>query len=109
LAVTATESPNVYRVSFPLQETGTQKSEIVAFVRVTESGHLEINYSHHATQHRTVPTGPWSESSAARFPLNATLVAILHAQVALALLDHFVGRVRVLPAPIGTRPEVVAW
>lgn len=92
--VSATESPQTFRVSFAFDETPTSQLEIVCFVRPHFEG-IEILYSHHIRRWRDASRGPWQEQGTVRLtPLTTQLVGIIRAGVMAELFDKFIIHVR---------------
>lgn len=108
MPVTATNVPDVLRVSFAQRDGDFEQAEVVCFVRHDGQGGIELNYSHHVFRSRPVPHGPWDENKA-RQSLSPALTSLLRTGTMLELWSTFVARVRVLPAPLDAELSEVQW
>lgn len=80
LPVTATKRKDVIMIRFRAPEQLQTKEavfDIVCYLRLKPDGKLEINYSHHVTYTREGSVGPFSSEFKHRFPLDATLKAVI--------------------------------
>jgi hypothetical protein len=91
--VTPTAVENVYRVAFTVSEDEKRWTQIVCFV-YTQDSKIEIAYYQHTHHSRTSDIGPWTEYAGARLPVTGILETMIRCNVAVALMDYFIGRVR---------------
>jgi hypothetical protein len=106
--ITCTSLPDVIRVQFVLSDQPTNQVDIVCYVRACDTG-LEINYSHHVSRTRQVPSGGWEKETPFRTGLTVANMAAIHFNVWQELQNVFGTRVRTLPADFGAPIEKVRF
>ena len=90
--VTASDQPNVLRVSFHEQETAKHRSEIVCLVEATDHGTLKITYQHHSIQARPTGSGNWDTAQIFRHQkITSALSAVIRSNIMHELFSTFVG------------------
>lgn len=90
--VTATDRPDVMRVSFLDWETTKQRTEVVCLVEADPHGQLKIIYQHHTEQSRPTGKGGWEPKSEIRHQsLSPALESSIRTHVMYELFSTFIG------------------
>lgn len=90
--VTATDKPDVLRVSFFEEETDKNRYEVVCLVEATNHGELKITYQHHAMQSRPTGSGSWEPEQILRHgKMTPALSAAIRSHVMYELFSTFIG------------------
>ena len=104
LMVTATERPDVLRVSFFTESIETAQTEIVCLVEATDRGEMQIHYDHHVSRLRPTGKGDWEpESVVQHHVLSLALEAVIRTHVMYELFSSFCGSttIRMRESPLG--------
>jgi hypothetical protein len=79
VSVIATKLKNVVMVRFPAPEKMENRHvsfDVVCYLRLTPTGELEVNYSHHVIRTREGNSGPFGEDKS-RMPLDSSLIGLI--------------------------------
>lgn len=106
--VSATEVPNILRVTFTIDIGDQRQSEVVCFCRPDEL-RLIIYYSHHIWRHRPTPTSEWENESAMRAPFTPQLESEIRIRVPYELWSALIKTVKVLPGEVGTKLSMLRF
>jgi len=88
--VTATDNPDVLRVSFFEEYSDTRKTEIVCLIEATDDGMLKIKYEHHVFQDRVTGKGTWDQPRVLKMHvLDGGVVASIRANIMYQLFHAF--------------------
>jgi hypothetical protein len=94
--VTCASTPGVLRVVYTAYEDETEKREAVCFLRPTDTGQIDILYSHHIDYNRPGNKGQW-ETHEFKMGLSPALLAEISANVMYEFWNAFGCRVKDLP------------
>ena len=88
--VSATDRPNVLRVTFYEEDTPQSRTMIVCLVEATDMGKMKITYQHHVQQSRPTGKGNWENKSTFRMhTLAPALAAAFRTNVMYELFSTF--------------------
>jgi hypothetical protein len=88
--VTATDRPDVLRVSFYEENTENHRTEVVCLVTANDHGNLEIVYQHHTNQARPTGKGNWEQKTELRHhALSLALESSIRVHVMYELFSTF--------------------
>jgi hypothetical protein len=94
--VTCASTPGVLRVVYTAYEDETDKREAVCFLRPTDTGQIDILYSHHTDYQRPSDKGPWQVTDF-KMVLSPALMAEISSNVMHEFWNAFGCRIRDLP------------
>lgn len=106
--ISATDTPNILRVSFPVEVSDSRQMEVVCFVRAESSG-IGIYYSHHQWRRRATPGGVWEDENSMRLSMTPQLETQILASVPNEIWSAFARTVRVLPGDVGAKISMISF
>jgi hypothetical protein len=94
--ITCSALPGVLRVEYTAYEDDTERRRAVCFLRPTDTGQIDILYSHHIDQNRPGDKGPW-QTHEFKMALSPALLAEISANVMYEFWNAYGFRVKDLP------------